>query len=258
MSRETALVTGASSGIGLELAKLFAKDNKNLVIVARSEDKLNELASELSEKHGVDVKVIVKDLSNLNAPTEIFDQLNAENLEIDYLVNNAGFGAVGPFSELEYERQVNMINLNVTSLVALTRLFLPGLIEKNSGGVLNVGSLAGFQAGPNAAIYYATKAFVLSFTEALSSELKKTNLKVSCLAPGPVATGFGEESGMDNALLFKTVVMNVNDVVDVAYIEFMKGKTVIIPGLINKFLPQLGRIFPRKVVREIAGKLNKT
>lgn len=258
MSRERALITGASSGIGLELARLFAKDSKDLVIIARSEDKLNELASELNEKHGVDVKVIVKDLSNIEAPREIFDELSNKNLEIDYLVNNAGFGAVGPFSELDYDRQVNMVNLNVTSLVALSRLFLPGFIEKNSGGVLNVGSLAGFQAGPNAAIYYATKAFVLSFTEALSSELKNTNVKVSCLAPGPVATGFGEESGMDDALLFKTIVMNVNDVVDTAYKEFMNGKTVIIPGLMNKFLPQLSRVFPRKVVREIAGKLNKT
>lgn len=258
MSRERALITGASSGIGLELAKIFAKNNKDLVIIARSEDKLKELANELREEHGVDVKVIVKDLSHLEAPKEILDQLINENIKIDYLVNNAGFGAVGPFYELDYERQVNMINLNVTSLVALTRLFLPGLIEKNAGGVLNVGSLAGFQAGPNAAIYYATKAFVLSFTEALSTELKNTNVKISCLAPGPVETGFGEVSGMDDALLFKTIVMNVNDVVDLAYKEFMNGKTVIIPGLMNKFLPQLVRIFPRKIVREITGKLNKT
>ncbi|MGH7885180.1 MAG: SDR family NAD(P)-dependent oxidoreductase, partial [Thermodesulfobacteriota bacterium] len=141
-------------------------------------------------------------------------------------------------------------------LVALTRLFLPGFIKKDFGGVMNVGSLAGFQPGPNAAIYYATKAFVLSFTEALATELKKTNVKVSCLAPGPVETGFGEVSGMNKALLFKYSVMNVNDVVNTAYTEFMEGKTLIIPGLLTKFLPQLSRVFPRKLVREIAGKLN--
>lgn len=256
MSRETALITGASSGIGLELARRFARDGKDLVIIARREDKLKELSSKLETEYSVDVKIIVKDLIKNEAPREVFDQLKEENIAIDYVVNNAGFGAVGPFAELDYQRQIDMINLNVTSLVALTRLFLPGMLKNNFGGILNVGSLAGYQAGPNAAIYYASKAFVLSFTEALSSELKNTGVKVSCLAPGPVATGFGEVSGMDKALLFKYSVMNVDEVVDTCYRDFMNKKTVIIPGLLNKFLPLLGKFLPRKVAREIAGKLN--
>ena len=171
MATETALITGASSGIGRELVKLFASDRSNLILVARSEDKLESLAQELRRDHGIEVLVLPKDLADPAAPQAIFDQLSAEGRTVDVVVNNAGFGAVGPVASLAVEKQMDMIQVNVAALTHLSRLFLPGMVERGRGGILNVGSTAGFQPGPNMAVYYATKAFVLSFTEALAEEL---------------------------------------------------------------------------------------
>ena len=252
----TVLITGASSGIGLELAKLFAKDGNNLVIVARREELLNKIAGDLSNEFGVDVKVIAKDLTLENSAREIYEQL--KDKDIDVVVNNAGFGAVGPISELEYERQKEMVNLNIRALTELTRLFLPGLIEKNSGGILNVGSLAGFQPGPYASVYYATKAFVLSFTEGLKEELSGSNLKISCLAPGPTNTEFGEVSGLDRSFLFKFGTMGAREVAEAGYKGFLNGETVVIPGFSNKLLPLLVRLSPRFLVRKITSRLNRS
>lgn len=252
----TVLITGASSGIGLELAKLFAKDGCNLVIVARREELLNKIAGEFKTEYGVDVEVIAKDLTLKDSAEEVYEQL--KDRDIDVVVNNAGFGAVGPVCELDFERQIDMVNLNITALTALTRLFLPGLIKKNSGGILNVGSLAGFQPGPYATVYYATKAFVLSFTEGLREELKDTNIKISCLAPGPTSTEFGEVSGLDSSFLFKFGTMGSREVARAGYEGFLKDEAIVIPGLLNRLLPLLVKTSPRFLVRRITARLNRS
>ena len=253
----TALITGASSGIGLELAQLFAEDGHDLVIVARREEMLNKIADQIKTDFGVKVIVIPKDLTEKDAPQEIYDQLADTSTEIGIVVNNAGFGAVGEFTELDHERQMNMLNLNINALVSLTRLFLPDMIERNHGGILNVGSLAGFQPGPYASIYYATKAFVLSFTEGLKEELKGTDIKITCLAPGPTNTEFGEVSGLDKSFLFKFGTMGAREVAKQGYKGFKSGKTIVIPGFTNQLLPFLVRISPRFLVRKITASLNK-
>ena len=170
MSSETVLITGASSGIGRELARLFAADHSNLVLVARNQEKLDRLARELREVHGVQVRVLTGDLTDPQSPRVIFDALTAEAVTVDVVVNNAGFGAAGPVVDLPLEKQLDMISVNVAALTHLTRVFLPGMIQRRSGGILNVASTAAFQPGPYMAVYYATKAFVLSFTEALAEE----------------------------------------------------------------------------------------
>ena len=170
MKDEIALITGASSGIGLHLARRFAADGSDLVLVARSEAKLNDLAGVLRRQYGIAARVLPKDLSAPEAPQEFFDALQADGVAVDVLVNNAGFGARGAVAELEAERQLAMIQVNVATLTHLTRLFLPSMLERGRGGILNVGSTAGFQPGPNMSVYYATKAYVLSFTEGLAEE----------------------------------------------------------------------------------------
>lgn len=256
MAKETVLITGASSGIGMGLAKLFAADGSDLVLVARREDRLNELAEELKSEHGIEVHVLPKDLSKKTSPKEIFNHLKKEKIEIDVLVNNAGFGSRGTVSELDTDLQVDMVQVNAAALTHLTSLFLPGIIERGQGGILNVGSLAGFQPGPNLAVYFATKAYVLSFTEALAEEISNPNIKVSCFAPGPVKTEFGEKSDLENSLLFKLSLMDLEPAVKAGYEGFRKGKTIVIPGLKQQIVPFLNRFTPRLIVRKIAKKLN--
>jgi len=256
MAKETVLITGASSGIGMGLAKLFAADGSDLVLVARREDRLNELAEELKSKHGVEVHVFPKDLSKKTAPKEIFTHLYKEKIQIDVLVNNAGFGSKGTFAELDTDLQMDMVQVNTAALTHLTSLFSPGIIERGHGGVLNVGSLAGFQPGPNLAVYFATKAYVLSFTEALAEEISNPNIKVSCFAPGPVKTEFGEKSDLEDSLLFKLSLMDLEPAVKAGYEGFRKGTTIVIPGLKQQIIPFLNRFTPRILVRKIAKKLN--
>ncbi|MCZ6685217.1 MAG: SDR family oxidoreductase [Candidatus Dadabacteria bacterium] len=256
MAKETVLITGASSGIGMGLAKLFAADGSDLVLVARREDRLNELAEELKSEHGIEVHVLPKDLSKKTSPKEIFNHLKKEKIEIDVLVNNAGFGSRGTVSELDTDLQVDMVQVNAAALTHLTSLFLPGIIERGQGGILNVGSLAGFQPGPNLAVYFATKAYVLSFTEALAEEISNPNIKVSCFAPGPVKTEFGEKSDLEDSLLFKISLMDLEPAVKAGYEGFRKGKTIVIPGLKQQIVPFLNRFTPRLIVRKIAKKLN--
>jgi hypothetical protein len=255
MANETALITGASSGIGLEFARLFAADDSNLVLVARREDRLQALADELKSEFGVDVFILPKDLSEKSAPREVFDTLREENIQIDVVVNNAGFGARGSFTDLDEEAQIDMIMVNVAALTHLTRLFLPGIIERGCGGILNVGSLAGFQPGPNLAVYYATKAYVLSFTEALHEEIRNPNIKITCLAPGPVRTEFGEKSKLDDSLLFKMSLMDVGPVVKAGYEGFRRGDVIVLPGIKQKLIPLLLRFMPRFLVRKIVKSL---
>jgi uncharacterized protein len=255
MSSETVLITGASSGIGLELAKLFAADKSNLVLVARSKDKLKTLAEELRTQHGVEAVVLPADLADPAAPQAIFDQLNNQGVKVDVVVNNAGFGAVGPIVDLPAERQMDMIQVNVSALTCLTRLFLPGMIERHQGGILNVGSTAGFQPGPNMAVYYATKAYVLSFTEALAEEVAWTGIKVTCLAPGATATGFAAAAEMEDALLFRLGTMDARSVALAGYRGFRRGKVIVIPGMKNKLGAFSVRFAPRIFVRKLVKRL---
>jgi short-subunit dehydrogenase len=251
MSRETALVTGASSGIGLELARLFAADKSNLVLVARSRDKLESLAEELRREHGVKVLVLPADLADPAAPQAISDQLAEQGIAVDVLVNNAGFGAVGRVASLSLERQLDMVQVNVVALTRLTRLFLPAMINRGRGGILNVGSTAGFQPGPYMAVYYATKAFVLFFTEALAEELIGTGVVATCFAPGPTATQFGANSGMEHTIFFKLGMMDAKTVARTGSRGFRRGRVLVIPGLMNKLGALSVRFAPRIAVRKL-------
>jgi len=256
MAKETALITGASSGIGLEFAKLFAADGSDLVLVARREERLKEIAQELSSEHGVSVHVLAKDLSKPKAPEEIFSHLKKEKIQIDVLVNNAGFGKKEVFSETDKKIHLDMVQVNVMALTHLTKLFLTGILERGHGGILNVGSLAGFQPGPNLAVYFATKAYVLSFTEALAEEISNPDIKISCFAPGPVRTEFGEKSELADSLLFKISLMDSGPAVKVGYQGFRSGKILVIPGLKQQLVPFLNRLTPRFIVRKLAKRLN--
>ncbi len=255
MAAERALITGASSGIGWELAKLFAGDKSDLVLVARRKERLDALAEELKDEFGVDVYVLPKDLSDPEAPKEIFEELKAAGIDVDVVVNNAGFGLRGPFANIDMDGQIDMVQVNVVALTHLTRLFLPGIIERGRGGILNVGSLAGFQPGPNLAVYYATKAYVLSLTEAISEEITNPNINISCLAPGPVKTEFGEKSALDDSLLFKMSLMDVGPVVREGYEGFRQGKVIVLPGIKQKLIPLFLRFTPRFLVRKIVKSL---
>ncbi len=257
MPQETALITGASSGIGLELAKLFAADKSNLVLVARSQDKLEALAEAVRREHGVEALVLLQDLTDPVAPQTIFDRLISEGVGVDVVVNNAGFGSVGSVAALPLNRQLNMVQVNVVALMHLTRLFLPGMVERRRGGILNVGSMAGFQPGPNMAVYYATKAFVLSFTEALAEELTGSGVSATCLAPGPTETGFGADSGMGKSLIFKLGMMDAATVARIGYRGFRRGKAIVIPGWKNRLGASSVRFAPRAFVRKLVKRLQK-
>ena len=254
----TALITGASSGIGLELAKLFALNKHHVILVARSIEKLNALAEQLRSEHRVDTHVIACDLAAPGAAEQLVNELRSSALQTDYLVNNAGFGAVGNVANLPLERQSSMIQVNVMALTELTRLLLPGMIEKGRGGILNVASTAAFQAGPGMAVYYATKAYVLSFTEALHEELRGTSIHASCLAPGATATGFGKDSGMEASRLFRLGAMDARQVAQAGYRGLMRNQAIIVPGLTNKLGAWSTRFTPRFLIRRIVGQLNQT
>jgi uncharacterized protein len=251
MSNETVLITGASSGIGRELARLFAADGAELILVARREHLLNELAVELRASHGAETTVIPLDLSRPDAPQQLHERLADEGREIDVLVNNAGFGQLGRFQEISLDRQLRMIQVNVASLMHLTHLFLPGMLERKRGAILNLGSTAAFQPGPNSAVYYATKAFVLSFSEALFSELKGTGVAVTCLCPGPTTTGFGDDSGMQQTRVFRLNSMPVEAVAQAGFRGVRRRKRLVIPGLWNRILSTSVRFTPRSAILEV-------
>lgn len=257
---KTALITGASSGIGYELACLFAKDQFNLVLIARDVEKLKQLADKLQSKYGVEILVMGKDLSDRSAPDEIFAELHKRGWVVDILVNNAGFGALGLFHEIEINKALDMIQVNVASLTHLTRLLIPSMIKRGSGKILNVASTAAFQPGPLMAVYYATKAYVLSFSEAIANELKETGVTLSVLCPGPTKTGFQTRASMEESKLFSNQFLKVMDAETVARIGYsglMKNKTVIIPGMLNRLLVQSNRLAPRKWVSTIVRKIQE-
>ena len=255
--KKIALVTGASSGLGLELARLFAADGHDVVLVARRKPELDALAARLVAERGVAAHVVPEDLADAAAPERLVAELARRGLEIEFLVNNAGFGARGPFAGLDLRRQLDMIQVNVAALVHLTGLLVPGMITRKSGRILNLGSTAGFQPGPGMAVYYASKAFVNSFTEALAFELRGTGVTATVSCPGATATEFGDVAGNGRTRLFKAGTMSAPVVAAAAYRAMMVGKFSLVHGARNKFLIQSQRLAPRATVRAIAARLNQ-
>src|ERR1039457_1296283 len=256
-TQKTAVVTGASAGIGRELARLAAKDGHDLVVVARRRDRLEELAAELTAAHGVQVMVIDADLADRATPANIAERLRAENKPVDFLINDAGFGSCGPFAKAILDREVKMIHLNIRALVQLTHWFLPEMLARKSGRILNVASVAGFVPGPYMATYYASKSFVLSFTEALASELHGTGVSITASCPGPTETEFSAVAGSSKSKLFQRGVAGAAPVALHAYRAMMAGRVVALPGLMNKLIAQSIRIAPRAWLRAIVAGLNR-
>lgn len=242
---KVALITGASYGIGKELAKVFAQNRYNLILVARSQEKLQALSQELTSRHGTSVKVMAKDLSDPSSAEEILSDLRQEKIPVETLVNNAAFGMSGPFAQEDSTRLMSMMQVNITTLTMLTRLLLPDMIQRGAGKVLNVASTAAFQPGPLMAVYYASKAYVLWLSEALSNELQGTGVTVSALCPGPTQTEFQKGAQMERSKLFRKKKMQADVVARAGFQGLIRGKRVIIPGLMNNFLSLLSQISPR-------------
>lgn len=249
----TALVTGASGGIGLEIARILARDRYDLALVARSQARLEELAAELRSAHKVAVEVIPKDLALPEAPAGIYRQTGP----VDVLVNNAGYGMYNVFADSSLDEDLKMMHLNMDAVVALTRLYLPGMIEARRGRIMNVASTAAFQPGPTMALYYASKAFVLHFSEAIAFELKGAGVTVTALCPGPTETGFQARAALDNVRLFHMGVMNAKDVAEAGYRGMLAGKTLVIPGMKNKIGMQSLRLAPRKAVVRVVNAMQQ-
>ena len=254
----TALVTGASAGLGRDYARLFAADGHDVVLVARRRERLEELAREIGAKNGVQTHVLPLDLGDREAPRRCAEELRARGVAIDFLVNNAGLGTNGAFAESDPAKQLEMIQVNVTTLVELTRLLLPDMIARKRGRVLNVGSTAGFQAGPFMAVYYASKAFVNSFSEALAYELDGTGVTVTVSCPGATETEFAGHAGNDSSLLFKLGAADSVSVAREAYAAMMAGRRMVVHGVTNKLRVQALRVSPRAVVIGLAARLNRS
>jgi short-subunit dehydrogenase len=252
MAKGRALVTGASSGIGAELARLAAADGYHPVLVARNKPALTALASQLSRAYAVDAAVFPADLSDSQAPRAIFEKFPS----MDILINNAGFGLRGPYSETDWQAEARMIQVNVTALAHLTKLYLPGMLERRSGRILNVGSTAGFVPGPLMAVYYATKAFVFSFSEAIANEAQGTGVTVTLLCPGPTLTNFHETAGIGNTNLFRGPSMSAAEVAREGYQAMMAGKPEIIAGSRNRWMIWSTRFAPRAMLARITRRLN--
>ena len=250
MARPATLVTGASSGLGAEFARACARRGDPLVLVARRRDRLEALAAEV----GGDVRLFTFDLSDSGAPAALFEQTVRLGIRVGTLINNAGFGLAGRFELLPLDRQREMIALNIDSLAALTGLFLPAMLQERNGAILNVASTAAFQPGPGFAVYFASKAFVLSFSEALHQELKGTGVAVSALCPGPTATEFGAVAGVTGAR-FERLSADAAAVVDAGLRGLARNKAVIVPGLLNKVTAQSSRLIPRAAMRRIVAAL---
>jgi short-subunit dehydrogenase len=250
---QTVLITGASAGLGFEFAHLFARDKYNLVLVARSGPTLAQLAEQLRAEHGVNVKTIPLDLGLPQAAQSLFDETQRAGLAIDILVNNAGYGCSGKFAEIPLEESYGQIQLNVLALTLLTRLYLPSMIQRKQGRIMNVASTAAFQAGPLMAVYYATKAYVLSFSEAIASELQGTGVSVTCFCPGATLTEFQKRAKTENSRLVKQLQpMDAKTVAADGYRALRSGKTLAISGFRNWLFAESVRFAPRKLVTAIS------
>ncbi len=255
--RKTALITGASYGIGLELGRIFAREGYNLVLVARSADKLRQLAAELEKAHGTHSLILAADLTHPGSSAYLLDQTTHADIQVDVLVNNAGFGQYGLFAENDLEECLHQIQLNVTTLTHLTRLYLPPMIDRKSGRILNVASTAAFQPGPLMAVYFATKAYVLHFSEALANEVKGTGVTVTCLCPGPTATEFHKRAKATGQRLLKFGSMDARTVAEDGYRALMAGKPVVISGFKNWLMAESVRLAPRGLVTAMARKIQE-
>lgn len=262
-TNKTVLLTGISSGIGKALAKEFAEDGYNLIGVARNKEKLNEVASELSNTFDVDVQVIAKDLARDGAAQEIFDEVQKMNKKIDVLVNDAGVGQRGNFVDIPAEKYSELIHLNVMSLTHLSRLFLKQMVDRDEGKILNLGSIAGFQPGPLMAVYHATKAYVVSLSEAMATELEDMGSKVTvtCLCPGPTDTNFFSRADMENTnvMHYKDQMMqSPEEVAKGAYEALMDGERIFISGASNKVTTFVRRVIPKSTQSKIQKKFYET
>ncbi len=254
---KTALITGASSGIGLELAHLFARDGYRLILVARNRNALRALANELLSRYNAEVWISPKDLAHPAAPLELYQELQEANVVLDVLVNNAGFGGEGPFLQTDWHLEAEMIQVNIVALTQLTKLFLPQ-IRAREGKLLNVASTAAFLPGPYMAVYYASKAFVLHFTEAIAEELSGTNTTVTCLCPGPVKTGFQKRAGIaESKLLNGPLLVDVQEVARAAYEGMKQGKRVVIPGWKNRAVIESLRVSPRSMATRMVRRVHE-
>ena len=256
MSVETVLVTGASSGIGLELARCFAADGCKLILLSRKRDALNAVADRLRREHKTHAEVLPADLTEPSAPQRIFSHLETAGTKVDVLVNNAGFGAKGNFAELPLARQLELVQVNLTALTHLTRLFLPGMISRRRGGVLNVVSTAAFQPGPGMAVYYATKAYGLSFSEAVAEEVAGTGVTVTALCPGPTATNFFTGANSKPSRFFEKAAMSAEAVARIGHDAYRRGRVTVVAGAVNRALAFSTRLAPRAVARKLTKYLN--
>jgi len=256
VTKKTALITGASSGIGVDFARIFAREGYNLVLTARREDRLNKLAEEICGKYDVEVDIIAKDLAYPKAADEVFDELKTKSKHIDVLVNNAGFGDHSEFHNSDPKTMLDMIQVNVTSLTRLTRSFLPAMVNRGYGRILNVSSTGAFQAVPRFAVYAAAKAYVLSFTEAINEELKDTGVTATVLCPGVTESEFAEVANSESTnLVSKSKAMSSAEVAEIGYKAMMNGKPLEIPGVSNKLMAASGRLLPRYIVTRISGSM---
>jgi short-subunit dehydrogenase len=248
-SRPAALVTGASGGIGLELARLCAKDGHDVILVARSAEKLQEAGKYLSGMYGVRTEAVVADLSDPEAPLAVMEEVGRRGLTVDVLVNNAGVGMWGLFGRQDTQQILDLIQLNLTSLTHLTRLALPGMVSRRGGRILNVASAGGFAPGPLMAVYFATKTYVIHFSEAIGNELRGTGVTVTALCPGPVATGFGKASGIhrvDPQTL--PAALDAATVARIGYRAMRRGRPLVVPGIAMKTTVLAGKFSPRWIV----------
>jgi short-subunit dehydrogenase len=254
---KTALITGASGGIGYELALLFARDRFDCILVARSRDKLTELAARLESEFRVRTLVIAKDLSRSTAVDEIYEEVSATGMQVEVLVNNAGFPVFGLFVETDLQAELEMLQVNVIALTALTKLFVKGMVERRSGRILNLASTASFEPGPLMAVYYASKAYVLSFSEALANELRGTDVTVTALAPGPTRTGFQKRGVMEDSRLVQGEIADAASVALAGYRGLMAGKTIVIPGFVNNLVPLIVRVSPRGLLTQVVRRMQE-
>ena len=253
---KTALITGASSGIGYELAKIHAAKGGDLVLVARNKAKLDELKVELEKQFNVSVYTIGKDLSIVDAALEVYKETSEKGIQIDYLINNAGFGDFGMFSETEWEKEYQMINLNITALTYFTKLYLKDMLKCKSGKIMNVASTAAFVPGPTMAVYCATKPYVLSFSEAVDNEVREFGVTVTALCPGATESGFMTAASAENSSLFKGKKLpSSKEVAEYGYDAMLKGKPVAIHGFVNQALAFFVRLMPRKLVVAVSRKV---